>query len=99
MTEQVPRTVFVQSTRRKRPVEVLGIRFRIVPVSQARLFGVTRRTLDGKAVQVTDREKTLLDAAARPDLSGGIRHWRKHYGRLLFSPTHFRAESQALSIV
>jgi predicted transcriptional regulator of viral defense system len=72
MTEQVPHTVFVQSTRRKRPVEVLGMRFRFVTVSQARFFGVARRTLDGKPIYVTDREKTLLDAAARPDLSGGI---------------------------
>ena len=72
MTEQVPHTVFVQSTRRKRPVEVLGMRFRFVTVSQARFFGVARRTLDGKTIYVTDREKTLLDAAARPDLSGGI---------------------------
>jgi predicted transcriptional regulator of viral defense system len=73
MTEQVPHTVFVQSTRRKCPVEVLGMRFRFVTVSQARFFGVARRTLDGKAVYVTDREKTLLGAAAHPDLSGGIR--------------------------
>jgi predicted transcriptional regulator of viral defense system len=72
MTEQVPHTVFVQSTRRKRPVEVLGMRFRFVTVSQARFFGVARRTLDGKPIYVTDREKTLLDAAARPDLSGGV---------------------------
>jgi len=41
-------------------------------VSQARFFGVARRTLDGKPIYVTDREKTLLDAAARPDLSGGV---------------------------
>jgi predicted transcriptional regulator of viral defense system len=73
MTEQVPRTVFVQSTRRKRPVEVLGIRFRFVTVIEAHFFGVAHRTLAGKAITVTDREKTLLDAAARPDLSGGIR--------------------------
>jgi predicted transcriptional regulator of viral defense system len=72
MTEQVPHTVFVQSTRRKRPVEVLGMRFRFVTLSQARFFGVARRTLDGKPMYVTDREKTLLDAAARPDLSGGV---------------------------
>jgi predicted transcriptional regulator of viral defense system len=72
MTEQVPHTVFVQSTRRKRPVEILGMRFHFVSVSQARFFGVTRRTLDGKPIYVTDREKTLLDAAARPDLSGGV---------------------------
>ena len=72
LTEQVPHTVFVQSTRRKRPVEVLGMRFRFVTVSRAHFFGVAHQTLDGKAVYVTDREKTLLDAAARPDLSGGM---------------------------
>jgi predicted transcriptional regulator of viral defense system len=72
MTEQVPRTVFVQTTRRKRQMEVLGMRFRFITISPARFFGIAHRTLDGKAIAVTDREKTLLDAAARPDLSGGI---------------------------
>ncbi len=91
MTEQVPQVVWVQSTRRKRPVEILGMRFRFVTVSQARFFGVLRRTLDGKPIYVTDREKTLLDAAARPDLSGGVvqlaqalqtAHTDIHWGRL-----------------
>jgi len=74
MTEQVPRTVFVQSTRRKhrRQKRVLGILFRFVTVVEAKFFGVVERTLDGKPIYVTDREKTLLDAADRPDLSGGI---------------------------
>ncbi|HEC34267.1 MAG TPA: transcriptional regulator [Chloroflexi bacterium] len=74
MTEQVPRTVFVQSTRRKhrRRIEVLGIPFRFITVVEAKFFGVVKRTLDGKPLYVTDREKTLLDAADRPDLSGGI---------------------------
>ncbi len=72
MTEQVPRIVLVQSTRRKRPIQVLGIHFRFVTVSAARFFGIARRSLDSKAIYVTDREKTLLDAAARPDLTGGI---------------------------
>jgi len=56
----------------KRPVEILGMRFRFVSVSEAHFFGIARRILDGKSIYVTDREKTLLDAAARPDLSGGI---------------------------
>jgi predicted transcriptional regulator of viral defense system len=72
MTEQVPRTIFVQSTRRKRSVVVLGMSFHFVTVNAAHYFGVVRRTLDGKPIYVTDREKTLLDAADRPDLSGGI---------------------------
>jgi predicted transcriptional regulator of viral defense system len=74
MTEQVPRTVFVQSTRRKhrRRIEILGIPFRFVTVVETKFFGVIQRTLSGKPIYLTDREKTLLDAADRPDLSGGI---------------------------
>ncbi len=74
MTEQIPRTVFVQSTRRKhrRQKDVLGIPFRFVTVVEAKFFGVVERTLAGKPLYVTDREKTLLDGADRPDLSGGI---------------------------
>ena len=74
MTEQVPRTVFVQSTHRKhcRRVEVLGIPFHFVTIVEAKFFGVAKRTLDGKPIYVTDREKTMLDATDRPDLSGGI---------------------------
>ena len=74
MTEQVPRTVFVQCTRRKRAVEILGVRFRFVTIKPSRFFGVAQRTIDGKPIVVTDREKTVLDAAARPDLSGGSVH-------------------------
>ena len=74
LTEQVPRTTFVQSTKRKRPSEktIKGMRFRFVTVTEAKFFGTVTRTVGGRPFQVTDREKTLIDAADRPDLSGGI---------------------------
>jgi predicted transcriptional regulator of viral defense system len=74
LTEQIPHTVFVQSTARKaqREKEVLGMTFRFITVVKAKFFGVLRRMLDGQPVFVTDLEKTLVDAADRPDLSGGI---------------------------
>ena len=74
MTEQVPRTVFVQSTSRKhqREKEVLGVPYRFVTVVKSKFFGVVERTLDGQPIYVTDREKTLVDAADRPELSGGV---------------------------
>jgi predicted transcriptional regulator of viral defense system len=73
LTEQIPHTVFVQSTARKsqREKEILGMTFRFVTVVEAKFFGVIRRTLDGQPIHVTDLEKTLVDAADRPDLSGG----------------------------
>ncbi len=74
MTEQVPRTVFVQSTSRKhqRRKDILGVSYRFVTVVESKFFGVVERTLDGQPISVTDREKTLVDAADRPALSGGI---------------------------
>ena len=72
MTEQIPRITYVQSTKRKLPVEVLGMRFQFVTIKEARFFGVLERMLNGKKFFVTDREKTLVDCANRPDLSGGI---------------------------
>jgi predicted transcriptional regulator of viral defense system len=72
LTEQIPQLTFVQSTRRKRPVEILGLRFRFVTVNARRFFGVAQRSLNGKPIWVTDREKTLIDCADRPDLGGGI---------------------------
>ncbi|MDD5467014.1 MAG: type IV toxin-antitoxin system AbiEi family antitoxin domain-containing protein [Anaerolineales bacterium] len=72
MTEQIPRITIVQSTKRKLPVEVQGMRFQFVTVKEARFFGVLERTLNSKKFYVTDREKTLVDCADRPDLGGGI---------------------------
>jgi len=74
MTELIPHTVFVQSTRRKHRSrkEVLGIPFRFVTVVKSKFFGVVKRSVAGQPICVTDREKTLLDAADRPELAGGI---------------------------
>lgn len=74
MTKQVPPTVFVQSTSRKhqREKEILGVSYRFVTVVETKFFGVAERMLDGQRIQVTDREKSLVDAADRPELSGGI---------------------------
>lgn len=72
MTEQLPRVQFIQTTKRKRSVNIQGINYRFVTVSDKRFFGMVRRQIEGQTVIVTDREKTLIDAADRPDLSGGI---------------------------
>lgn len=74
LTEQLPRTVFVQSTARKHQSEktILGLAFRFISVVETKFFAVIRRTLNGQPFYVTDREKTLVDVADRPELSGGI---------------------------
>jgi len=73
-TEQVPQTIFVQSPRRKlQPKLILaGVQYQLVTIGEPRFFGLVRRAVDGQPIQVTDRAKSVVDAADRPDLCGGI---------------------------
>lgn len=74
MTEQVPRTTFVQITnRRSQPlVTILGMGFRFITVVERKKFSIVQQMSDGLPFKITDREKTLIDACDRPDLCGGI---------------------------
>jgi predicted transcriptional regulator of viral defense system len=71
LTEQLPRLTFVQSTRRKQALSVLGMPFQFVTVRPRRFFGLAPGRVSGREFKVTDREKTLLDCADRPGLGGG----------------------------
>jgi predicted transcriptional regulator of viral defense system len=85
LTEQIPRTVFVQSPKRKskREITVAGMPYHFITVQEGRFFGLVQQAIAQHTIQLTDREKTLIDAADRLDLSGGIwqlvetlqRHW------------------------
>jgi len=73
-TEQLPGTVYIQTTQRKSSSrrKILGVQYRFVRVPPSRLFGFREQHVDNQAFHVTDKEKTLVDSADRPDLSGGI---------------------------
>lgn len=74
-TEQVPRTVFVQTTQRKMKTRrvVAGVTYRFVQVRPNKFFGHIERRTDRGTFTITDREKTLVDALDHPELCGGIR--------------------------
>lgn len=74
MTEQVPRTTFVQTRKRKHRsrITVLGVRYEFIIITRWKFFGVAQQWSDGAEFRITDREKTVLDALDRPDLCGGL---------------------------
>jgi predicted transcriptional regulator of viral defense system len=72
MTDQLPQVLFIQTPKRKTAVIIQGTEYRFITVRAHHYYGVIQRNLEGMLISVTDREKTILDAAARPDLSGGI---------------------------
>ena len=71
---QVPRVTYVQTTARKenRRPRVPGMQFRIVRVKPRKFFGRHGYRAAESQVDVTDREKTIVDCLDRPDLSGGL---------------------------
>lgn len=74
LTEQIPTTVFVQTTARKKnsQLEVFGVNYRIVRVKPEKFFGFAKEWIEETPVTVTDREKTVIDCLDRPEYAGGI---------------------------
>ena len=72
MTEQLLRVQFIQTTKRKKTLNIQGVEYRFIHVGEKHFFGISNKRIDNLPVRVTDREKTIIDAANRLDLCGGI---------------------------
>lgn len=74
LTEQIPNTVFVQTTSRKkkRDLSVFGVRYLIIKISESKFFGVEKVWIDNVSINITDREKTIVDCLDRPEYCGGV---------------------------
>jgi predicted transcriptional regulator of viral defense system len=73
-TEQIPNTVFIQTTSRKKEpkIEIFGVRYRIVRITEKKLFGLQKIWIDDAEVWITDPEKTIADCLDKPQYCGGI---------------------------
>lgn len=84
-TEQVSRTVFIASTHRKMKPEldISGVRYRFVHMTEGKFFGDTEVTLNGCGLKISEREKTIVDCLDRLEYCGGISEVAKalSYGR------------------
>ena len=74
LTEQIPGTVFIQTTawKRKQKMEVLGINYKIVRIKRTKFFGVRKERIEQTQINITDEEKTIIDCLDKPHYCGGI---------------------------
>ena len=74
LTEQIPSTVFVQTTSRKkkRDLNVFGVRYLIIKISEPKFFGVEKVWIENVSINISDREKTIVDCLDRPEYCGGV---------------------------
>jgi len=73
-TEQIPRTVFIQTTSRKKHQEItiFGIPYKIIRVKEEKIFGIEKAWFEETQISLTNREKTIIDCLDKPQYCGGI---------------------------
>jgi predicted transcriptional regulator of viral defense system len=73
-TEQIPRTVFIQTTSRKKHQEVtiFGVPYKIIRVKEEKIFGLEKAWFEETQISLTNREKTIIDCLDKPQYAGGI---------------------------
>ncbi len=74
MTEQIPSTVFVQTPARKKKslMNIFGLNYRIVRIKNEKFYGLRKEWIEEMPVNITDKEKTIIDCLDKPQYSGGI---------------------------
>jgi predicted transcriptional regulator of viral defense system len=73
MTEQIPWTIFIATTKRKRNFEFNEVTyFRFVTISRHKFFGWKMEKFGGKNFRISDKEKTIVDSLDLPEYAGGI---------------------------
>ncbi len=71
LTEQIPNTVFVQTTKLKRNKTIFGVAYKFVKVKPQKITGITTQGHGNHQYRITDREKTIVDCFDLPQYAGG----------------------------
>ncbi len=74
LTEQIPTTVFIQTTARKKSqnITVIGIEYKIIKIKEPKYFGIRKEWIEETPINITDKEKTIIDCLDKPQYAGGI---------------------------
>lgn len=71
-TEQPSKTIFVATTKLKRPVDIKGVQVKFVKLRMERFFGFEEQWVGNERVTVADREKTIVDCLDQPRYCGEV---------------------------
>lgn len=71
-TEQPSRTIFVATSKIKKPVELQGMKIRFVKLNSNRFFGFEEHWVGNQKVVVAEKEKTIIDCLDQPRYCGEI---------------------------
>jgi len=74
LTEQISTTVFIQTITQKFNTnpEVFGVQYKITKVKKEKVFGIRKEWIEETQINITDKEKTIIDCLDKPQYCGGV---------------------------
>lgn len=72
LTEQVPFTIYLATTKRKKEVHFEGYRYKYVVLAPHKFFGYEKQLIGEFAALVAEKEKSLIDSLDQLKQAGGI---------------------------
>jgi len=74
LTEQIPNTVFIQTNTRKynNNPKVFGVPYKIIKIKDTKIFGIRKEWIEATQINITDKEKTIIDCLDLPQYAGGV---------------------------
>jgi len=74
LTEQIPTTIFIQTISRKFNTNpnVFGVQYKIVKIKESKCFGIRKGWIEETQINITDKEKTIIDCLDKPQYAGGV---------------------------
>ena len=81
-TEQVPYTVFVATTKQKASLDLHGLNYHFITLTETKFFGAKEYAIGNKRVKISTPEKTLLDSLDHLKHSGGLEEVSKVFNNL-----------------
>jgi len=72
LSDQIPSTVFVVSERPRPALNILSSKFVFVQLARVKFVGIEKAVIDGREVNVSDKNKTIVDCLDHPEHAGGI---------------------------
>ena len=72
LTEQIPFSVFIATTKRKNNRKILDVEYLFVTLSKKKFFGYNTVNITGKNIVISDKEKTIADCLDHPEYCGDI---------------------------
>jgi len=72
LTDQIPRTTFIVTTKARHPVRVLDDEYYFVKLTTRKFFGWETIEMDERKIRISNPEKTIADCLDHPEHCGGI---------------------------